>query len=223
MPFRERLLAQDSYGLLLILTLVLFFAMGTLGGNRVGRMFILFLASAVLLFAFRTSAVDPRVQRAAIWLVVVVVVLVGGIALGTTEAWAVGMARGLMAFLSLVALLAVLLRIGRHPVVSGATVLGALCAYLLIGLTFQGLYGLVDVVASDGFFTAPGASSLDLLYFSFVTLTTVGYGDLVAGTDIGRMLAISEALIGQLYLVTVVALVVGNIGARRQPRQRRRD
>ena len=55
------------------------------------------------------------------------------------------------------------------------------------------------------------------LYFSFVTLTTVGYGDYSAGSDVGRMMAVVEALVGQLYLVTVVAIVIGNIG---RPRQR---
>jgi uncharacterized membrane protein len=56
----------------------------------------------------------------------------------------------------------------------------------------------------------------DYLYFSFVTLTTVGYGDLVARGSLGRMLAVSEALLGQLYLVTVVALLVGNVGRPRR-------
>ena len=102
--------------------------------------------------------------------------------------------------------------------VSGATVLGALCVYLLIGLTFYSLFGFIDVVSADGLFASGDATSLDFLYFSFVTLTTVGYGDLVAADSLGRMFAISEALIGQLYLVTVVALVVGNIGARRERR-----
>jgi hypothetical protein len=52
------------------------------------------------------------------------------------------------------------------------------------------------------------------LYFSFTTLTTVGFGDLTAGSDAGRMLAVMEALLGQLYLVTVVAFIV----ATRRPR-----
>jgi hypothetical protein len=55
------------------------------------------------------------------------------------------------------------------------------------------------------------ARRLEYLYFSYVSLTTVAYGDLTAATDVGRVLAVSEALIGRLYLVTVVALLVGNI------------
>ena len=63
--------------------------------------------------------------------------------------------------------------------------------------------------------TATDPHGIDFLYFSFVTMTTVGYGDLTAAGDLGRMLAVTEALIGQLYLVTVVALVIGNIGQER--------
>jgi hypothetical protein len=218
MSFSDRLRAPDSYGLLLIHILVLFFAIGLLGGSRWGRAVLLFLQGAMLLFAFRTSAVDRRLRHAATWFVVGLVVVGAAIATGTTEPWAIASARGLSALLTLAALGAILLRIGRHPVVSGATVLGALCAYLLIGLTFTSLYGFVDVLSSGGLFAMPDPTGLDLLYFSFVTLTTVGYGDLVAADNVGRMLAISEALIGQLYLVTIVALVVGNIGTRRRAR-----
>ena len=53
---------------------------------------------------------------------------------------------------------------------------------------------------------------IDFVYFSYVTLTTVGYGDFTAATSTGRMIAVSEALTGQLYLVSAVALLVGNIG-----------
>ena len=54
------------------------------------------------------------------------------------------------------------------------------------------------------------------LYFSFTTLTTVGYGDLTAASNLGHTLAMSEALVGQIYLVTVVSLIVGNLGLRRR-------
>ncbi len=53
------------------------------------------------------------------------------------------------------------------------------------------------------------------MYYSFVTLSTLGYGDLTARTDLGRMLSVSEALLGQLYLVSVVALLVANLGRSR--------
>ena len=61
-----------------------------------------------------------------------------------------------------------------------------------------------------------GAPAVDFIYFSFTTLTTTGYGDFTAGTSLGRMLAISEALVGQIYLVSVVALLVANLGRERR-------
>ena len=57
-------------------------------------------------------------------------------------------------------------------------------------------------------------SSVDYLYFSFVTITTTGYGDFTAASGVGRMTAVLEAIFGQLYLITVVALVVQNLGQR---------
>jgi hypothetical protein len=78
---------------------------------------------------------------------------------------------------------------------------------------------LFGEIRGSGFFAQPGShSAAEFLYFSFITLTTGGFGDLTAGDDVGRMMAVVEALIGQrqLYLVTVVALVVGNVGQRRR-------
>jgi hypothetical protein len=93
------------------------------------------------------------------------------------------------------------------------TVIGVLNVYLLIGLVFAFVFGLVGSQSSVPFFQGDvtGQSS-DYLYFSYSTLTAVGYGDLVAGVSAGRAIAILEALIGQLYLVTVVAVIVGNLG-----------
>src|SRR5919108_3540110 len=96
-------------------------------------------------------------------------------------------------------------------------VLGVLAIYLLIGVTFAFADGAVDRLGSRDFLRGqPTASGADFLYFSFTTLTTTGYGDLVPGTDLARSLAILEALAGQIYLVTVVALLVANLGRARR-------
>ena len=100
------------------------------------------------------------------------------------------------------------------------TMFGVLCIYLLIGLFFGSAFGVIESLSNEAFFsTGPGNTS-DFLYFSFSTITTVGYGDFVAGTELGRSLAITEALIGQIYMVTVVALIVANVRAAPAPRPR---
>lgn len=104
------------------------------------------------------------------------------------------------------------LRLLMRPRITLDTVAGALTAYLQVGIFFAVLYRLIDVLG-DGDFFAQGPEPVDSFqYFSFITLTTVGYGDLTPGTDLGQLLASLEALTGQLFLVSVVALVVGNLG-----------
>jgi hypothetical protein len=97
-------------------------------------------------------------------------------------------------------------------------VLGALSAYLYLGSYFAFLYNAIATVTKVPFFAQPGSESmLNYIYFSFVTLTTTGYGDLSPAYGPGRMIAIIEAIIGQLYLVSVVALVVSAFGKRKAP------
>jgi hypothetical protein len=103
------------------------------------------------------------------------------------------------------------------------TMFGVLCLYLLIGLLFGAAYGVIDELSSRSFFAQGGGGRDEFLYFSYSTLSTVGYGDLTAGTNLGRSLAMAEALSGQLYLVTVVALIVSNIRPVRDRAQRRSE
>ena len=103
--------------------------------------------------------------------------------------------------------------------VNAQSIMGALCIYLLLGMFFTFVY---DTLASlgDGPFFANGSdgSAFERLYFSFVTLATLGYGDYTAGGTLGRSLAVFEVLLGQLFLVTAVALLVGTLVAgRREP------
>jgi hypothetical protein len=112
-------------------------------------------------------------------------------------------------------------RLVQHPAVHASTVAGALCIYLLVGLFFAFLFGFTTAVGLGPFFVATShATDVDYLYFSFSTLATVGFGDLVAGTNLGRMLAVTEALFGQMYLATIVALSVGKFGRGRRSAER---
>jgi hypothetical protein len=108
-------------------------------------------------------------------------------------------------------------RIRRERRVSIHLILGVLAIYLLIGVMFAFADGAVDRLGARDFLRGhPDASLADFLYFSFATLTTTGYGDLVPGNDLARSFAIVEALTGQIYLVTVVAVLVGNLAPRRE-------
>jgi hypothetical protein len=97
----------------------------------------------------------------------------------------------------------------------------SLCAYLLIGVVCALTYSAMSVVNPRDFYsavakdTSPAAMQMDVggsanaIYFSFVTLTTLGYGDIVPASDLTRRLAVVEAVIGQLYLAVLVARLVG--------------
>ena len=99
--------------------------------------------------------------------------------------------------------------------VSVRTLSGVLAIYLLAGMFFSFVDGAVAELGDSAFFVAHAdATRSDFLYFSYITLSTTGYGDYVPATDLGQMLSVTEALIGQIYLVTIVALIVANLRPR---------
>jgi hypothetical protein len=99
--------------------------------------------------------------------------------------------------------------------VNAQSVTAAICIYLLLGLFFVFVYGAMAALQSGPFFLqgTDGTRALRL-YFSYVTLATLGYGDYTPAGNLGHLVALIEALVGQLYLVTVVALLVSRIGPR---------
>jgi hypothetical protein len=101
--------------------------------------------------------------------------------------------------------------------VNAQSVLGAICIYVLLGLIYADVYGAVASIGSGPLFAqgTDGTPSIRV-YFSYITLATVGYGDYTPAGGVGRTLVVGEALLGQLYLVTVVALLVSRL-ARRPP------
>jgi voltage-gated potassium channel Kch len=109
----------------------------------------------------------------------------------------------------------ILQRIFRHPEVSLATILGAICVYLLIGLVFAEIYLMLDDI--ETFFAQGERPPGDFLYFSFVTLTTTGYGDLTPGSRAAKAIVVYEAIAGQLFLAILIArLVTSFVGRRRK-------
>jgi hypothetical protein len=102
----------------------------------------------------------------------------------------------------------------RAPRVDSEVLAAGIATYLVLGMTWTLLYLLVDVFAPDAFLLAQtvpasqGFDSFNALYFSFVTLTTMGYGDITPVSPIARMLAILEAVTGVLYLSVLVARLV---------------
>lgn len=101
--------------------------------------------------------------------------------------------------------------LAKQSRVDMSLIYGALSVYLLIGIAFAWLYEAVLVVSPDAFtgVTAGDARLASLDYFSFVTLTTLGYGDISPATQLTGSLATLEALIGQVYLTVLVARLVG--------------
>jgi hypothetical protein len=207
----QRLRAPDSYGLLSVLVIASI-VVTVWSDTTVGNVLTVLFQGVALLFALVTSRARAATIRAAIALVLLSVI---GAAVGSAVASSTGLviSSGVRAALTIAALVAIAHRLGTHPVVSGETLLGAICVYLLIGLLFAAVDGMVEGIQGTAFFVQVARTTwMDRLYFSYVTLATVGFGDLTPATDAGRVSAITEALTGQLYLVSVVAVVVGNLG-----------
>ena len=109
------------------------------------------------------------------------------------------------------------MRLVRQRGVTLQAVAGALAIYLQLGLMFAWLIGFVAYVDSAPYFAQGGdGSQADRVYFSFTVMTTTGFGDLTAAESVGRGLAVLEMLAGQLYLVTVIGVLVGGLVGRRR-------
>jgi Ion channel len=173
------------------------------------------LGTATLVFVLTASDANPVVVRALRVIAIAAVVLAATSVLSGDGHRAPEFVFVIGATLAFVVPIVIARRLLREPVISVHTVLGGLCLYLLLGLLFAYVFAFVNAEAGP-FFVQAGASRLaDFVYFSYITMATVGYGDLAPGSDLARMLAVADGITGQLFLVTVVAFLLGNIGTRR--------
>ena len=211
-PDEER--ARDRFAILLVSLLAILalgpFLKGPLGHFLVKAYFTIVLLSA--LFSMREERLLFRVG-----------LVTGAPALLTMwlgEQMQVGSKFAVAAALTAVFLGVMAVGLVRRAMAPGrvtmSRILASLCAYLMIGLAWAEVYAAVAVVSPGSFNSSRGWSQMGAadvvtrsVYFSFVTLTTLGYGDITPATDATRSLAVTEAIVGQLFLTVMVARLVG--------------
>ena len=202
----------------LVLNLVLFEVLAS--SDDWARAGAVALAGGALTVAVATSRARAPVRRARAW-------LVGGFALLVVIGIAAGLIGAAITFAVVtvlilgipVALVGGLLRLIRTAGVTVQVVAGALTVYLVVGLLFASIIAFAATVQNSPYFTqGKKVSNGERVYYSFTVLTTTGFGDYTAAQPFGHALAVLEMLIGQLYLVTVIGIVVGNFAGRRTAR-----
>ncbi|MFN8133013.1 MAG: ion channel [Solirubrobacteraceae bacterium] len=174
-----------------------------------GRTAVVVSQAFTMTFAVRTSQARRRTRIIADVLFWVVLAISITLVFADQKGKLLGLDSLLGGLLLFVAPLVILRRITQHQRVTRETILGVVCVYMLIGLFFAFVFAAVGQFESGDFFTTvkdPGYA--DFIFFSYVTETTIGYGDLVPASQIGRSLAVFDALLGQLFLVTVLGRIV---------------
>ena len=217
-PLAARLAARgDRYGLLLLLLVVTYLLSAFIDSPLYSAVQnLLFLAALGL--AMRTALVRRRTAAG-----ILAAVLIGSAAAVVLSLGAAGNAgKGVAAVWAGLVLLATVITIVRrilaHPVITLQSIFGAVSAYLLIGLMFASFYKAIDHLGSVPFFSSGESNTTQTFqYFSFTTLTTLGYGDFTARSDGGRAIAVLEALAGQIFLATLISRLVASFRLASRP------
>jgi len=209
---------RERFGLLLGAILTAFAIQGVSSPERWEEVLVSALLGVTLLLALWTAEAKPALIRGMALIVALVVLLsVVEAANGHVDGRAVRVANALLVVLAPPAIVVGVIRSLRaRQTVTVEAVFGVLCVYILLGMFFAFVYGAINNLGGEMFFAGGAKGTVsNCLYYSFTTLTTVGYGDLTSSSNLGHTLSVSEALIGQIYLVTVVSLIVANLGRTR--------
>jgi hypothetical protein len=211
--------SRQRYEMLLVALGVTFCFEGIAPPGDLQRAIGTVLAGVTLMLALLAAETPTRRLRfeAAAALVVVVAVVIATLAgKGATIAGVAAIANAVLIVLAPPAIVVGLFRSLRATgTVTITVVAGVLCLYLLVGLFFAYAYAAVQELGGAPFFAnGDAATSTRAVYFSFATLKTVGYGDFTARTNLGHTMSVTEALLGQIYLVTVVAAIVARLTPR---------
>jgi len=204
----------NSYGPVLLLVMVTYVVSVSVSEARAASI-VLAVQLATVWLALRTSQARPVVRRFAD----IVLCLAAVVAVASLFVHKPGEALGgIFAVCGLLYLIAPF-SIVRHLIlrreIDIEALLGAVTAYLLIGMFFAFAYQAAGQIGSMPFFGSAGDGSLSQdLFFSFVTMTTVGYGNLVPAGNPGQTFAVLEAVTGQLFLVVAVGKIISGLRPR---------
>ena len=212
----------ERYGFLLLIIVADYIMLSALSGSVVGSVLGQLLLGYTLLIAVLISHARRLWFLLAVALVIVQLCVLAGLLL-THNPHLAGVISAVGACLLLMTPIAILRDIITHKIVTISTVLGAACTYLLLGVCFALIFATVGAFSPTSFFLDGQAETpSNYLFFSFTTLTTVGYGNLIPASNLGQSLAVIEALGGQIFLVVVVARLV-SLWGQEIPRYRRRE
>jgi hypothetical protein len=223
LSWEKRLFGPDRYGILLILILTQLILMSGFS-HRLILLVGIAIQILTLFVAIRSSGIRIRLRTFLI-LWVTIFVIVSAMVIGINyydpvpgfNDHAKIPAYILAIALDLTIIGLIIRRLISHAKINLSTIFGALCIYLQIGLFFAAVYALLGVSTDGNFFAGQNIQQQVIyVYYSYTCLTTVGFGDFVASTNLGRMISVSESIIGQIYLVAGVALIVGSIGRSRK-------
>ena len=195
---RERGKIRDRFGRVLLLLIITVFFSISAPDEPWAWLTTTVVLDATLSIAMLASGAQPKVVGA--WL------CVGGLGVAASIFIALMQAGGARGYLALTTLLLTLVTMGAiarrlwlHAEISILTILGAVCIYVLLGLSFAFVFEAVGDLGSQPFFASQErVTRSDYVYFSFITMSTVGYGDLTPQGGLGRALAVTEGLFGQI-------------------------
>lgn len=210
----------DSFGLVLLMTcglmLLLLFVDIDLKSSLLGLQhgLVSLFAATTLIYSLRASGVSKRYRMITIALIaagfLTTFILILGHVFGSMDMGDqnVRLFSIIWVIIAIVTPIATTRRVFMHRTVTMNTLFAAVASYLQIAIAFALTYMVLDAFMDGQLFKQAYQSTL-FMYFSLVTITTVGYGDLTATNDIGRAISVLEALVGQIYLVVVIAMLVG--------------
>ncbi len=200
------LVDPHSYGLVLLLIIATYVLSVTLTAPRAASL-VLFVQIGTVWIALRTAKANRRVLRFAF--VLMTVAAIAGVAGAIQPDDARPFVFALSGVLYFIAPISIVRNLAQRPGVDQETMFGAIAAYLLLGMFYAFLYRTTGEVQTAPFFGGNGEGTMpQVLFFSFTTLSTTGYGNLVPAGNPGQTFAVTEMVLGQLFLITALGKIV---------------